>query len=174
MLWGGLVGEMFAMPPWCIVLVCSWRRRLADRHSLPFPWTLSLMGGGAHRPLTTLCPSSSSLPNLSLSTSLSEPPDFPCFTALCGVHTEEGGGGEGGRGATVSPSQGVVPGAYCPFVSRVHLCVFCVYRAPAHGTACLRLALAAACAFRALLDAMEALGHAASLHLNFFWGNGVA
>ena len=30
------------MTPWCIVIVCSWRRLLADRHSLPFPWTLSL------------------------------------------------------------------------------------------------------------------------------------
>ena len=51
-------------------------------------------GGGAHWPLTTLCPSSSSLPYLSLSTSLSFPLvgcanealDFPCFTALCRVH----------------------------------------------------------------------------------------
>ena len=34
---GGGVG----MTPWCVVLVCSWRRLLADRHSLPFPWTLS-------------------------------------------------------------------------------------------------------------------------------------
>ena len=27
----------FGMTPWCVVLVCSWRRVLADRHSLPFP-----------------------------------------------------------------------------------------------------------------------------------------
>ena len=39
---GGGVG----MTPWCVVLVCSWRRLLADRHSLPFPCTLSLRGGG--------------------------------------------------------------------------------------------------------------------------------
>ena len=30
------------MTPWCVVLVCSWRRPLADCHSLPFPWSLSL------------------------------------------------------------------------------------------------------------------------------------
>ena len=29
------------MTPWCVVLVCSWRRLLADRHLLAFPWTLS-------------------------------------------------------------------------------------------------------------------------------------
>ena len=38
------------MTPWC-VLACSWRRQLADRHLLPFPWTLSL-----HR---RWCPSAS-------------------------------------------------------------------------------------------------------------------
>ena len=46
----------FGMSPWCIVLVCSRRRLLAGRHSLPFPWTLSLRrrwcpsaGGGGVR-----------------------------------------------------------------------------------------------------------------------------
>ena len=39
------------MTPRCDDLVCSWRRLLADRHSLPFPWTLSL-----HR---RWCPSAS-------------------------------------------------------------------------------------------------------------------
>ena len=34
--WGGGVG----MTPWCVVLVCSWRRLLADHHSLPFPWAV--------------------------------------------------------------------------------------------------------------------------------------
>ena len=43
-------GGGFGMPPWC-VLVCSWRRQLADRHFLPFPWTLSLQ--------TRRCPSAS-------------------------------------------------------------------------------------------------------------------
>ena len=71
---GGGVG----MTPWCIVLVCNWRRPLADRHSLPFPWTLSL-----HR---RWCPSASHHPSVtvlfllalpSLSPSLSFPLAFP-------------------------------------------------------------------------------------------------
>ena len=37
--WGG---RIVGMSPWCVVLVCSWRRLLADRHLLPFPLTLSL------------------------------------------------------------------------------------------------------------------------------------
>ena len=53
----------------------------------PFP----SIGGGAHQPLTTLCPSSSSLPNLSLYTSLSFPlvscangaPGLSLFHLLC-------------------------------------------------------------------------------------------
>ena len=44
----------FGMTPWCDDLVCSWRRLLAYRHSLPFPWTLSL-----HR---RWCPSASHHP----------------------------------------------------------------------------------------------------------------
>ena len=44
----------FGMTPWCVVHVCSWRRPLADRHSLPFPRTLSL-----HR---RWCPSASHPP----------------------------------------------------------------------------------------------------------------
>ena len=48
--------------------------------------TFPSIGGGTHRPLTALCPSSpfpwSAVPT--------EPPDFPCFTALCQVHAEEG------------------------------------------------------------------------------------
>ena len=35
-------GGGFGMRPWCDDLVCSGRRLLANRHSLPFPWTLSL------------------------------------------------------------------------------------------------------------------------------------
>ena len=46
------------MTLWCVVLVCSWRRLLADRHSLPFPWTLSLhrrwCPSASHHPLTFL------------------------------------------------------------------------------------------------------------------------
>ena len=51
---GGGVG----MTPWYDDLVCSWRRLLADRHSLPFPWTLSLhrrwCPSASHHPLTVL------------------------------------------------------------------------------------------------------------------------
>ena len=46
------------MTPWCVVLVRSWRRLLADRHSLPFSWTLSLhrrwCPSASHHPLTFL------------------------------------------------------------------------------------------------------------------------
>ena len=37
-----LLSGGFGMTPWCDDLVCSWRRLLADRQSLPFPWTLPL------------------------------------------------------------------------------------------------------------------------------------
>ena len=46
------------MTPWCVVLVCNWRRPLADRHSLPFPWILSLhrwwCPSASHHPVTFL------------------------------------------------------------------------------------------------------------------------
>ena len=46
------------MTPWCDDLVCSGRRLLADRHSPPFPWTLSLQRRwcppASHNPLTFL------------------------------------------------------------------------------------------------------------------------
>ena len=46
------------MTPWCDDLVCSWWRLLADRHSLPFPLTLSLRRrwcpSASHHPLTFL------------------------------------------------------------------------------------------------------------------------
>ena len=51
---GGGVG----ISPRCIVLVCSWRRLLADRHSPPFPWTLSFCRrrcpSASHRPVPFL------------------------------------------------------------------------------------------------------------------------
>ena len=57
-LWGGGGGGGVGMTPWCVVLVRSWRRLLADRHSLPFPWTLSLhrrwCPSASHHPLTFL------------------------------------------------------------------------------------------------------------------------
>ena len=46
------------MSPWCVALVCSCRRLLADRHWLPFPWTLSFRGRwcplASHRPVSIL------------------------------------------------------------------------------------------------------------------------
>ena len=47
-------GGGFGMTPWCDDLVCSRRRLLANRHTLPFPWTLFL-----HR---RWCPSASHHP----------------------------------------------------------------------------------------------------------------
>ena len=77
--WGG---GGFGMTPWCDDLVCSWRRLLADRHSLPFPWTLSLhrrwCPSASHHPLTFLFllaltfPLPSPFPSLGLS--LCRPP----------------------------------------------------------------------------------------------------
>ena len=56
----------FGMTPWCIVVVYSWRRLLADRHSLPFPWTLSLQRrwcpSASHHPVTFLFPLALSFP----------------------------------------------------------------------------------------------------------------
>ena len=70
------------MTPWCGDLVCSWRRLLADRHTLPFPWTLSLhrrwCPSASHHPLTFLFllaltfPLPSPFPSLGLS--LCRPP----------------------------------------------------------------------------------------------------
>ena len=75
-------GGGFGMTPWCDDLVCRWRRLLADRHSLPFPWTLSLhrrwCPSASHHPLTFLFllaltfPLPSPFPSLGLS--LCRPP----------------------------------------------------------------------------------------------------
>ena len=78
---GGGVG----MLPWGLVLICSWRRPLADHGLLPFPWTLFLY--------SWWCPSFSSLPYLSLSTSLSFPLAFPSIPR----------GGGGGMAARAPP-----------------------------------------------------------------------
>ena len=75
-------------------LACSRLQLAAPIGRSPFaalpldPWTTGI---GAHRPLTLLCPSSSGLSYLFLSTSLSFPlvgrtnaaPGLSCFTALC-------------------------------------------------------------------------------------------
>ena len=67
-----------------LIAVCS-RRRLWASRPLPLPF----LGGGAHRPLTTLCPPSPCLayPYLPTPPSLplvgaNAPPDCPCFNAL--------------------------------------------------------------------------------------------
>ena len=80
--WQIAMGGGFGMTPWCDDLVCSWRRLLADRHSLPFPWTLSLhrrwCPSASHHPLTFLFllaltfPLPSPFPSLGLS--LCRPP----------------------------------------------------------------------------------------------------
>ena len=76
-------GGGFGMMPWCVVLVCSGRRLLADRHSLPFPWTLSLhrrwCPSASHHPLTFLF--LHALPSLSPSPSL--PLAFPSVRGVC-------------------------------------------------------------------------------------------
>ena len=105
-------GGGFGMTPWCVDLVCSWRRLLADRHSLPFPWTLSLhrrwCPSASHHPLTFLFllaltfPLPSPFPSLGLS--LCRPPcpsasphSFPSLSLgrLC-QRTKGGGGSVGG------------------------------------------------------------------------------
>ena len=65
----------------------------------PFLGPFPSIGGGAHRPLTALCPSSSSLPYLSLSTSLSFPLAFPSV----------GGRGGGGCQGVLFAFQVVLP-----------------------------------------------------------------
>ena len=117
--WGG----GFGMTPWCDDLVCSWRRLLADRHSLPFPWTLSLhrrwCPSASHHPLTFLfllaltfplpspfpslglslcrppCPSASphSFPSLSLGRLCQRSPRTCPVSLLCVESTQRKGGG---------------------------------------------------------------------------------
>ena len=114
-----LEGGGVAVTPWFVVLFCSWRRLLADRHSLPFICTLSLhrrwCRSASHHLVSFLflvassfplhfpflflgcslhrpwCPSAShhSFPFLSLGRLCQQSPQT-CFTSLCRVHTEEG------------------------------------------------------------------------------------
>ena len=81
-------GGGFGMTPWCDDLVCSWRRLLADRHSLPFPWTLSL-----HR---RWCPSASHhpLPFLFLH-ALTFPLPFPFPSLGLSLRRPQAAGGGG-------------------------------------------------------------------------------
>ena len=69
---------------WCIVLICSWRRLLAYRHSLPFPWSLSL-----HR---RWCPSA-----------CPHPVSFLILLVLSMYLCTGGGGGAGTTHALMTP-----------------------------------------------------------------------
>ena len=99
------------MTPWCDDPVCSWRRLLADHHSLPFPWTLSLhrrwCPSASHHPLTFLFllaltfPLPSPFPSLGLS--LCRPPfpsasphSFPSLSLGRSCQRTKGGGGKWG------------------------------------------------------------------------------
>ena len=54
--WGGV--GVLACRHGCVDLICSWRCLLADRHSLPFPWILSLCrrwcSSASHHPVSFL------------------------------------------------------------------------------------------------------------------------
>ena len=131
-----LVGEGgFGMTPWCDDLACSWRRLLADRHSLPFPWTLFLHRWwcplASHHPVpfiflpTLTVPLPSPFPSLGLclhrplpigltplfsvpfpwSVVPTEPPHLPYFTSLSRVNAEEGNCLRRWPGASKRPSQ---------------------------------------------------------------------
>ena len=106
------------MTPWCIVLVCSWRHPLADRHLLPFPWTLSLSRrwcpSTSHHPVTFLFVPALTfplyLPFLFLGLSLHRPccpsashHSFP-FHSLGRLCQRSQRGGRGGGGGGCSPS----------------------------------------------------------------------
>ena len=67
--WGGGVG----MSPWYVVLAAAGRAYWLIAIGCPSLGPFPSIGGGAHQPLTTLCPSSSSLLNFSVSTSLCFP-----------------------------------------------------------------------------------------------------
>ena len=88
--WGGGVGMM----PWCVLVRSSganWPIATYCPSLGPFP----SVGGGAHRPLTTLCPSSP-LAYLSLSTSLPFPLCANGTPGLSLFHCSVSGGGGGG------------------------------------------------------------------------------
>ena len=89
-------GGGFGMTPWCDDLVCSWWRLLADRHSLPLPWTLFLhwrwCPSASQHPVTFLFLPALTVPLpcpfLSLGLSLHRP---RCPSAS--HHSFQGGGG---------------------------------------------------------------------------------
>ena len=101
----------FGMTPRCIVLVCSRRRPLADRHPLPFPWTLSLRRrwcpSASHRPVSLLFPLALSFllyfPFLSfplafpsIGRGVHRPPTTPSLSFPLVACAGHGGGGERG------------------------------------------------------------------------------
>ena len=100
-------GGGFGMTPWCDDLVCSGRRLLADRHSLPFPWTLSLCRrwcpSASHRPVTFLFFPALTVPLpcpfLSLGLSLRRPrcPSASHHSFPSPIPLKQGGGGISGR-----------------------------------------------------------------------------
>ena len=106
-------GGGLGMTPWCVVLVCSWRRLLAECHSLPFPRTLSLhrrrCPSASHHPLTFLFlpaltfPLPFPFPSLGLSLRRPQCPSashhsFPSHSLGRG-----GGGAKGGYQAYLAP-----------------------------------------------------------------------
>ena len=99
------------MTAWSDDLVCSWQRLLADRHSPPFPWTLSLhrrwCPSASHHPLTFLFllaltfPFPSPFPSLGLSfcrppCPSASPHSFPSLSLGRLCQRTKGGGGSGG------------------------------------------------------------------------------
>ena len=82
------------------VLICSWRHLLADRHSLPFPWTLSLhrrwCPSASHHPMSLLFLLALSFPLYFPFLSLGHPVSFLFLLALKG----------GGRGYMMRSPQG--------------------------------------------------------------------
>ena len=131
----GQGGGGFGMTPWCVVLVCSWRRLLADRHSLPFPWTLSLRRrwcpSASHHPLTFLfllaltIPLPSPFPSLGLSLRRPQcpsasPHSFPSLSLgqLCQRSPRTRGGHKPGAGcpphSVIASSRGTGFRGQCP------------------------------------------------------------
>ena len=104
------------MTPWCDDLVCSWRGLLADRHSLPFPWTLSLhrrwCPSASHHHLTFLFlpaltfPLPLPFPSLGLSLRRPQCPS----TSPHSFHSHPPAGGAGGAGRKRSGDMPILPG----------------------------------------------------------------
>ena len=105
----GRGGGEGGMTQWC-VLVCSWRRQWADRHLLPFPWTLSLH---IHR---RWCRTAFHHPPVSFLSllGLSFPFHFP-FLSL--GTAQRGGGGAGAPGSIPQCRMASASGSLAAFCS---------------------------------------------------------